>query len=194
MACRMRTAFSGEVVTRCRSSNHCHLLGRAARDEQRGENVPERRVLLPQPWRINVIRASACSHLLLRTALAPPARVIRRRARVANALRMAHRIGDRDRASLRYAKQGETAASPAASTTVSRSRTKASNEMSSTFQSDRPLPRCVIADQPVLRGERVQQMAPDRALPVVFEMVEPIGRLDQGRAVAGERIGDANAV
>src|SRR5215467_11341000 len=37
-------------------------------------------------------------------------------------------------------------------------------------------------------------MAPDWALPVVFEMVEPVGRLDQRRAASCERVSNSNAV
>src|SRR5262249_40678608 len=51
-----------------------------------------------------------------------------------------------------------------------------------------------MADEAMLGGERLQQMTPDRTLPVVFEMVEPVGRLDQRQTLADFGIGDANAV
>ena len=45
-ASRMRTAFSGDVVMRCRSLNHCICSGGAAGNEQRGEDLAEGRILL----------------------------------------------------------------------------------------------------------------------------------------------------
>jgi hypothetical protein len=37
----------------------------------------------------------------------------------------------------------------------------------------------IIPDQLVICGKFMKQSAPDRALPIIFEMIEPIGCLDQ---------------
>src|SRR6184192_2512246 len=52
----------------------------------------------------------------------------------------------------------------------------------------------VVPDQPVVGGEDMQQVTPDRALPVIFEMIEPIGGFDQRRALSCERIGNADSI
>src|SRR5205814_3984523 len=52
----------------------------------------------------------------------------------------------------------------------------------------------VIAQQQMVARDLVQPRAPHRALPVELEMAQPVGRLDERRPFAGERIGDAHAV
>src|SRR5438309_72667 len=37
----------------------------------------------------------------------------------------------------------------------------------------------VVADKLMMRCESVQQTAPNRALPIIFEVIEPVGRFDQ---------------
>ena len=59
---------------------------------------------------------------------------------MADALRMPHRIGDRDRAALRNAEQGEALEAGRFDHTFEVAH-EASNEKSCTSQSDRPLPR-----------------------------------------------------
>ena len=46
----------------------------------------------------------------------------------------------------------------------------------------------------MIGGDLAQQVAPDRTLPVVFEMVEPVGSLDHRRAAADFGVSDAHAV
>ncbi len=52
----------------------------------------------------------------------------------------------------------------------------------------------VVADQGVIPAELAEPVAPDRAVPVELEVVEPVGGFDQGRATAHGREGDARAV
>src|SRR5215467_12707186 len=52
----------------------------------------------------------------------------------------------------------------------------------------------IVPDQPVLGSEDMQQVTPDRALPVIFEMIEPIGGFDQRRTPSCERIGNADSI
>src|SRR5262249_13589669 len=52
----------------------------------------------------------------------------------------------------------------------------------------------IIADQQVICGKLVEQFAPDRASPIIFEMIEPIGCLDQWRPLSGYSVGDADAI
>ena len=46
----------------------------------------------------------------------------------------------------------------------------------------------------VIGGKLAKPRPPQRALEVEFQMVEPVGHLDQGRAPAERSTGDANAV
>ena len=43
-------------------------------------------------------------------------------------------------------------------------------------------------------GQRREDVPPDRAFPIELQMMQPVGRFDQGRPRAGESIGDARAV
>ena len=68
---------------------------------------------------------------------------------------------------------------PAASTTVSRSATQAvEGEVLDVPVGESATP-FVVADQPVAGGQLPPPVPPHRALPVVVEVVEPVGRLDQ---------------
>ena len=48
----------------------------------------------------------------------------------------------------------------------------------------------VVAPELMLAGEPVQEVTPDRALPVVFQVVHPVGGLHQRRAAAHHGVGD----
>ena len=99
-----------------------------------------------------------------------------------HALGMAHRIGDRDGAALGDAEQGE-ALEAGGSTTASRSRTKASNEIR---RRPSPTGRCRgrRSGSACGRATARDRDAPDRALEIEFEMGHPVARLDQRRPAA----------
>jgi hypothetical protein len=125
---------------RCRSVNHfvCSSLPPGMNSEVKSWRKAG--FSLPQPWRIRVSKRFGIRDFLGRAALAPAARERAVQHEMADALGMAHRIGDCDRAALRNPSSGNRLM-PRASTTASRSRTKASNDISLTSQSERPLPR-----------------------------------------------------
>ena len=52
----------------------------------------------------------------------------------------------------------------------------------------------VVADEPEMLGEKVDPMAPDRALPLVLEVRQPVGGFDQQRARPRFRPGDLGPV
>ena len=84
--------------------------------------------------------------------------------------------------------------SPAASTTLSRSSTKAS-KLSGAFQSRQAVAALVVA--PHASGSLASawiQWRHSGLTKSCFEMVEPVGGLDQRRAGAGDRIGEGGAV
>ena len=86
-----------------------HLLRRAAGHEQRREHLAERRILLAPALPHQGEHRVGLLDLRLRAALAPPARKAAVEHEMADALGMAHRIGDGNRAALRDAEQRETA-------------------------------------------------------------------------------------
>src|SRR5262245_54443318 len=84
--------------------------------------------------------------------------------------------------------------SPAASTTVSRSLTKASNEMSSTVRSRQPVAASIVADQRVVLRQLPVEVPPDRALEIEFQMRQPVSRLHQRRPLAELGIGELDPI
>ena len=105
---------------------------------------------------------------------------------MADALGMAHRIGDGHGAALRDAEQREPVEAGRLDHAL-----EVAHEGVERDVVDVPVGQAVaarvVADQPVLGGERLQQMAPDRALPIVFQMIEPVGGLEQRRSVVRPR-------
>ena len=100
MASLSRTAFSGDVVLRCTS-----LCQSICSDDAPGiiveVNICRNAGLsCPQPWRMS-------STMALPSALRPAARVSAVEHKLRNALGMAHRIRDADRAALGDSEQGE---------------------------------------------------------------------------------------
>ena len=47
-----------------------------------------------------------------------------------------------------------------------------------------PAPAFVVADKRLMRRDRVNPVFPDRAFPFIIEVVEPVGRFDERRALA----------
>src|SRR5437868_6609957 len=110
-----------------------------------------------------------------------------------DAFRMANRIGDRYRASLRNAKQGETL-----ETCRIDNGFEIADESFERNLLDLPIREAVsasvVADQRVVARQLAIKMPPDRALEVKFEMRHPIAGLDERRPIAHSRIGELNPV
>src|SRR5262245_61129512 len=110
-----------------------------------------------------------------------------------DALGMMNCVNNRDRAPLRNAKQREA---------VQAGRfDKAFEIVHKSFESDivhfpigKPIAALVVADQSMLSGKLAEEIAPDRTLPIVFEMVEPVSGLDQRRTLSGHGVGDPDAI
>src|SRR5262249_9776785 len=58
----------------------------------------------------------------------------------------------------------------------------------------KPVAALVVTDQSMLSGKLAEEIAPDRTLPVVFEMVEPVSGLDQRRTLPGHSVGDPDTI
>jgi hypothetical protein len=52
----------------------------------------------------------------------------------------------------------------------------------------------VIADEAVMRPEESKPVPPDGALPVIFDMGQPIGSLEENRTGARRRVGELDAI
>src|SRR5215510_1757121 len=110
-----------------------------------------------------------------------------------NTLRMTNGVDNRNRAPLGNAKQREA---------VQAGRFDNAFEiMHKSFERDivdvpigKPVAAFVVTDQSMLSGKLAEEIAPDRTLPVVFEMVEPVSGLDQRRTVSSHGVGDPDAI
>ena len=109
LASRLRTASAGEVETRCSSLNQsaCSLV--AVRNELRCEHLSECRILLtPAEAHQGEHRLAGFLLRLGPGAFLPADGIASEKNQMRNALRMSDRVGDRNRAALRYAEQRET--------------------------------------------------------------------------------------
>src|SRR5687768_11419938 len=52
----------------------------------------------------------------------------------------------------------------------------------------------VISHQQMVASKFLDHMTPDRTLPIEFQMIEPVRGLNQWRAIADRRIGDAHVI
>src|SRR5580700_4429611 len=82
---------------------------------------------------------------------------------------------------------------PAASTTVSRSSTQRSNDISFTSHCV-AIATFVVADQAIMFWQFCEPVLPDRTVPFIVQMIEPIGGLYQRISGAGACIGQPNTV
>src|SRR5262245_31732218 len=106
---------------------------------------------------------------------------------------MTHRVGNRDRAALRNPKQRKSLYSGCLDNAFEVAYEGVERNIID-FPIGQSVAARIVPDQLVFGGEDMQQVTPDRALPVIFEMIEPIGGLDQRRAPSCERIGNANSI
>src|SRR6185437_5322535 len=111
----------------------------------------------------------------------------------AHALGMAKRVRDRDGAALRDAEQGEAVQLQVVDDGLEIADPGLERELV-----DRPVGEAaaalVVADQSVIAGQLPDPVAPDRALAVVLEVTEPVGRLHQRLAAPAGGVGDTRSV
>jgi len=77
---------------------------------------------------------------------------------------------------------------------ASRSPTRASEREVADVPIGHPEAALVVADDGSELAELVEEVAPDRALPVLLEVAEPARDDDEGRAAAVDRVREADAV
>jgi len=77
---------------------------------------------------------------------------------------------------------------------ASRSWIRASSEKSVTLQSERAKAPLVVADKGADGAEVVEEVTPDRALPVMLEMAEPARDDEERRPMAVGGVGQAHAI
>ena len=128
-----------------------------------------------------------------RAAFLPPPCEGAAKDQVTDLLRIAHRIGDRDGAALRDAEQGKPFQSNGLDHSLKVTPEGIEGEIPDVPVRETVAAR-VISDELVLGGNRLKQRPPDRIFPVVLEMVQPIGRLHEWRALPDHRIGNLSAV
>src|SRR6185503_658984 len=112
---------------------------------------------------------------------------------MAHALRISYGIGDGNGATLRYAQQREPIDAGGFDHALEVARVCLERDVLH-LPVGEAVAACVVADQPMPGGELAQQVAPDRAFPIVLEVIEPVGCLEQWRSRPDFGIGDADAV
>jgi len=104
------------------------------------------------------------------------------------AFRVTDRMGNRNGAALRYSKQRK-----AVDTGSVDNRLKISHPSVEGDLIDIPVGHAVaasiIADERVIEGQPANDVSPDRAFPIIFEVIQKVCRLDQRWSAAGDRIG-----
>ena len=189
-----RAALAGEVDSRSSSLNHWCCSGVPPGMNWRGEELAERRVgLAPAEF------GEAAHHLGLlalgirAAAHQPPARVAARQHQVRDPLRVARRELDRDRRALRDAEQGDALDAE----DVDDGLEVEHPALEADFRHDpvrQAAAALVVAHEVAALRQVLEQVAPDRALPVVLEVRQPGRRLDDRRTLAAAGPGQAHAV
>ena len=189
-------AFSGDVVLRQRSLNQSICSSVASGDEPRREDLAERRVVLaPSGARQLDDGAVLAARRRSSPRRRPAARVAAVEHQARDALRVPDGVGDatsRPPARCRAARTARSGA--AAATTASRSVDPALEREIAHVPVGHPAAALVVADEAEVLGEEPDPVPPDRALPLVLEMRQPVGGLDQQRAGAGLGPGELDAV
>ena len=158
--CRSRTAFSGDVRDALQVFEPLHLLRRAAGHEQRGEELAKGGIVLAPTLAHQGDDRFELAHLLLRAALAPAARIAAIEHQAADALGMAHRIGDEIAQPCEMPSKANVS-SPLASMTASRSRTEVSIVMIADLAVRQAVAALIVADEaggrPPARADRASR-------------------------------------
>ncbi len=169
------------------------LLGRRFRNELRCEDLPIRRVLLTPALAHERHQGIGLIDIRLPATLAPAARVTAIQHEVRDAFGMAHSIGDRHGAAL-----GNTQERKPVEPRRVDDRLEVAHERIQGDVIDIPIGKTiatlVVTDQPASRRQRSKKVAPDGALPIVFEMIEPICRLHQRHTLADGGMGDTHPI
>ena len=170
-----------------------HLLGGGVRHEGRGEELAERGIPAPPALAHQRLERRYLPVGRRGALLAPAARVAAVEDEMGQALGVAHGVRDRYGATLRDAEQRK----PLHAARLDR----ALEVVDEGFEREVPhvpvgqaVAARIVADEPVVGGHRREEVLPDRAFPIVLEVIEPVGGLDQRRPVADARVGNARAV
>ncbi|MNR13798.1 hypothetical protein D3C85_1302260 [compost metagenome] len=170
------------------------LLRRAARDELRGEELAEGRVLLPPAqFRQPRHQLGFLAHLGTQVALEAPPGVATVQHEVAHPLGMRHGVRHGDRRALGNAQQREMidAGGVHDGFEITQPRLEgqvihvAVREATATF---------VVAHERVVLRQRAQHVAPDRTPHVEFEVAHPVGGLHERRSAARDGIRQSHPV
>ena len=194
-ASRNRTALLGDVVMPLQLVERLPLLGVPSGMNCMANTWRKAGVVGPQPRRTSCTRSRASSSACCVVARAQaPLGVRAVQDQAAAPVRGAAR-----RRSMATGPPWEMPSSgnrsrPAASTTVSRSADPCVEREVVDVPVGQPAAPLVVADQPVAGRQVAPPVPPDRALPVVVEVGEPVGRLHQWRPVADRGVGEAHAV
>src|SRR5258708_21783961 len=97
---------------------------------------------------------------------------------MAHALRIPYGIGDGNGTTLRYAQQREPIDAGGFDHALEVARECLVRDVVH-LPVGEAVAACVVANQPVPRGQLAQQVAPDRAFPIILEAIEPVGSLEQ---------------
>jgi hypothetical protein len=112
---------------------------------------------------------------------------------VADPFRVTHRVGDGDRRALRYAEQCEAFDAGGVDHALEIADPVVDRE-SLHLAIGQPAAALVVTHDRMARAKAAQPMPPNRASPVMLEMGEPVGRLDDRRTLAVHGVGEAHAV
>ena len=112
---------------------------------------------------------------------------------MADAFRMPHDVGGRDRPALRDAEQRETFEATGINHGLQVPDPRLEGEVLS-VPIGKAAAALIISHEQATSRQCLQPMTPHRALPIEFEMAQPVGRFDQWRPTADGGVGDANAI
>ena len=188
-----RAAFSGDVDTRCSSSNHCSCSGVASGMNRQVNTLQNAGLLSPHPRRIRLASARRASMLVRRAGVVQPRRERAIQHEVRDALGVLHRVRNRDRAAA-----GDPEERKPIETRRVDHRFQIADPRVEAHIGDVALRHAiatlVVTDDAVVKRERGPPVPPDRAAPFEIEMRQPVRRLDERRSAADAGIGEAHAV
>ena len=186
-----RAALAVEVVRRCSSSKASHCCCVPDGHELHGEHPAERGVV-PAPAEAHQLHLHASLFVLLNRRGPDPASLHEgaEEDQAPDSVGMSRRVGDGDRSTLGDAQEDESVEVRGVDHGLQIGHPGFEGEVLDVPVGESATP-FVVTDQPVAAGQLPPPVPPDRALPVVVEMVEPVGRLDQRRSGTDRGIGEA---
>ena len=169
-----------------------HLLGVRVRNEQRGEQLAERRILLAPALPDQLVeRLAVAAHFL--AALRPTLGVAAVQHELRDALRMSHGVLDAGCAALRDAEQREAIQVRSRDDRFEVGDLRLVRQIFGVPVRQAAAAR-VEADQLAAGREEAEPVPPHRALPVELQVRQPVRRLDERRAAPRGRDRQAHAV